>query len=154
MKEQFIYFLQDINRILGKRKSRILYVWLSRSFAGLFMYRLERSFFLTFGKYYSVLRIFLLPILNLIQAYSNLDIHYKAAVKGGLLILHPSNGIVISRYSIIGSNLTLTGGNVIGLGKKCNVGDFVIGDNCNLGANAVIMGPLKMANNIRVGASA
>lgn len=154
MKEQFIYFLQDINRILGKRKSRILYVWLSRSFAGLFMYRLERGLFLTFGKFYSVFRIFLSPLLNIVQAYSNLDIHYKSSIKGGLLILHPSNGVVISGQAIIGYNLTLTGGNVIGLARKCNVGEFVIGDNCNLGANAVIMGPLHLANTIKIGACA
>ena len=154
MKEQFKYFLQDVRKMSGKRKSRILYIWLSRCFVGVFMYRLERGLYLTFGKFYTVLRVFLSPLLNIIQAYSNVDIHYKAAIKGGLLILHPSNGVVISGQAIIGYNLTLTGGNVIGLSRKCKVGDFVIGDNCNLGANAVIMGPLHLANTIKIGACA
>ena len=127
---------------------------MSRAFVGVFMYRFERGLFLTFGKLYSIIRILLLPIINILQAYSNLDIHYKANIKGGLFVLHPSNGIVISGKSIIGSNLTLTGGNVIGISKKCNTGEFVIGDNCSLGANAVIIGPLMLANNIRIGASA
>lgn len=154
MKKQFLYFLEDIRRMLGKSKSRILYIWLSRSFVGLFMYRLERGFFVTFGKLYSIIRILFLPIINIIQAYSNLDINYKANIKGGILVLHPSNGVVISGRSIIGANLTLTGGNVIGISKNCSIGDFVIGDNCSLGANAVIIGPLKLMNNVQVGASA
>jgi len=140
--------------MIGKRKSRILYVWLSRSFAGIFLYRTERGLLLTFGKLYEVARILFLPIINLIQSYSNLDIHYKADVKGGLSVLHPTMGVVISGSSIIGYNLTLTGGNVIGINKKSSKGDFIIGDNCSLGANAVIVGPLKIANNIKIGALA
>lgn len=31
-----------------------------------------------------------------------MDIHYKADIKGGLLVLHPSVGCVISGQSIIG----------------------------------------------------
>lgn len=154
MKKQFLYFLEDVRRMVGKRKARILYIWLSRSFIGLFMYRLERGFFVTFGEFYSFIRIFFLPIINIVQAYSNLDIHYKANIKGGMLVLHPSNGVVISGSSIIGSNLTLTGGNVIGISKKSIKSDFVIGNNCSLGANAVIIGPLMLMNNINVGASA
>lgn len=154
MKQQIIYFKRDVKRMIGRRKSRILYVWLSRSFAGIFLYRLERGFFLTFGELYRVMRIFFIPIINLIQAYSNIDIHYKANIAEGLSILHPSMGVVVSGKSIIGSNLTLTGGNVIGVSKKCTIGEFVIGNDCNLGANGVIMGPLIMGNNIKVGASA
>lgn len=140
--------------MLGKRKSRIFYIWLSRSFTGILLYRCERGFYLTFGKYYQVFRILFLPIINLMQAYSNLDIHYKADVKGGLSVLHPAMGIVISSTSIIGKNLTLTGGNVIGINKKTEKGDFVIGDNCSLGANAVILGPVKIADDIKIGAMA
>jgi hypothetical protein len=58
MKQQFIYFLQDVNRMLGKRKFRILYVWVSRSFVGILLYRLERGMLLAFGKFYEVVRIY------------------------------------------------------------------------------------------------
>ena len=154
MIQQFIYFKQDIKRMLGKRKIRILYIWLSRAFAGLLLYRVERGFLLTFGKMYEIVRILFSPLIHLIQAYSNMDIHYKADVKGGLLVLHPSMGVTISGVAIIGTNLTLTGGNVIGISKKCNQGDFIIGNNCNLGANAVVLGPIKIGNNINIGALA
>ena len=154
MKQQFLYFLKDLRRMLGKQKSRILFIWFSRSFAGVILYRIERGFFLTFGNFYTVIRILFLPIINLIQAYSNLDIHYKADIKGGLSVLHPSMGIVISGKSIIGYNFTLTGGNVIGINKKTEKGSFIIGNNCELGANAVVLGPIILGDNVKIGALA
>jgi serine acetyltransferase len=83
-----------------------------------------------------------------------LEIHYKADIKGGLLVLHASVGCVVSGLAIIGENLTLTGGNIIGGRAGCRRGDLVIGDNCSLGANAVILGPLKLGNHIEIAASA
>ncbi len=154
MKQQFLYFLQDVKRMLGKRKTRILFIWLSRSFAGVLLYRIDRGFLLSFGKFYEIVRILFLPIINIVQAYSNLDIHYKADIKGGLSILHPSMGVTISGLSIVGSNLTLTGGNVIGSSKRYLQGAFIIGDNCNLGANAVVLGPIKIGDNVTIGALA
>ena len=154
MKEQFNYFKQDVRRILGKYKIRILHIWLSRVFIGILFYRIERTLFLILGKKYELLRVLFVPFLNIIQMYSNLDINYKADIKGGIMILHPSVGIVISGYAIIGSNLTLTGGNVIGGRKRLNHGDILIGNNCNLGANAVILDPVKISNNINVGSLA
>ncbi len=151
---QLNYFTYDVKRMLGKHKIRILYVWLSRSFWGILLYRIERSLFLIFGKWYSYFRVPFVPLINLIQAYSNIDIHYKAVIKGGISILHPSVGIVISGQSSIGKNITLTGGNVIGVHKKCEPGTFVIGDGCTLGANATIIGPLKLGDKITVGAAA
>lgn len=151
---QFNCFLKDIKRMLGKHNVRILHVWLSRSFWGILLYRFERSMFLMLGKYYGFIRVPFLPFLNLIQAYSNIDIHYKADIKEGISILHPSVGVVISGQSIIGRNLTLTGGNIIGVTKKCEKGTFVIGDNCTLGANATVMGPLVLSEKTMIGASA
>lgn len=151
---QFSYFISDLKRMLGKHKVRVIYVWLSRSFWGIFQYRIERSLFLVLGKSYSFIRVPFVPFLNLLQAYSNIDIHYKADIKKGISILHPSVGVVISGQSIIGENLTLTGGNVIGVHKKCKKGTFIIGNYCSLGANATIIGPVILEDKITVGASA
>jgi|SRR5690606_18538156 len=151
---QFKYFTEDIGRIVGKKKHRFLYVWMNRNFWGISLYRLERGLFLLLGKSYGGFRILLLPIFNLIQAYSNMDIHYKANIKGGLIVLHPSMGCVISSQCIVGRNLTLTGGNVIGIKKQCKVGSFVIGDHCTFGANATVVGPIVLANGILIGSSA
>lgn len=154
MKLQFLYFVQDLKRMLGKKKYRLLYIWLTRPFLGVFLYRMERGFFLTFGKPYKILRIFFLPLINIIHAFTNIDIHYSSNIEGGLLILHPAIGVVISGKAIIGSNLTLTGGNIIGVNKRTEIGAFVIGKNCELGANAVILGPIKLGDNIKIGALA
>ena len=138
--------------MLGRQKLRILFIWLSRSFWGIGLYRLERGLYLTFGGIYKYLRVLLLPLLNLVQAYSNVDIHYQADIKQGILILHPSIGIVISGKAVIGSFLTLTGGNTIGIRKNCDPGKLIIGNNCSIGANAVILGPIQLGDNISVGA--
>ena len=154
MKQQYLYFVQDLKRMLGKRKMRIVYIWLSPTFVGIFLYRSGRGLYLTFGKSYEIIRILFIPVRFLALSYSNIDIHYKADIKGGLMILHTAVGIVISGIANIGTNFTLTGGNIIGINKKCNRGDFVIGDNCILGANAVILGPVKLGDRITVGALA
>jgi len=154
MKIQLIFFLKDLSRLLGKYRIRILHLWLSRVFWGILLYRFERGLFLTIGNFYGYIRILFLPLLYPIQAYSNIEIHYRADIAGGVIILHPSVGVVISAYSKIGKNLTLTGGNVIGGKPGCKFGDIVLGNYVTLGANATIIGPVKLGDNINIGASA
>src|SRR5687768_1625355 len=98
----------------GKSRSRYLYIWLSRQFVAVGLYRFERGMFVSFGRGWQVARIILLPIINLLYAYGNSEIHYQANIGPGLLILHTSLGNVVSGKSIIGHNLILTGGNLIG----------------------------------------
>ncbi|WP_053990386.1 serine acetyltransferase [Mangrovimonas sp. TPBH4] len=151
---QFKYLMQDVRRMIGRNKLRWLIILITRSFVGVFFYRFERCLYLVFGDYYKYIRIFFLPLLLLVQAYSNLDLHYKANIKGGLLILHPAMGCVISGYCNIGENLTLTGGNIIGVGKAVKNKEYRLDNNCSLGANAVIIGPIILGKNTAVGASA
>lgn len=151
---QFACFRKDVSRMVGKKKSRLLYVWVARSFWGLLLYRSERSMFLLMGRAWGGLRIPLLPLLNAIQAYSNIDIHYRADIKGGIQILHGSVGIVISAEAVIGENLMLTGGNVIGRRGHCPPKGIKLGKNISLGANAVVLGPVELADNISIGALA
>ena len=149
---QIKYLQKDIIRILGKDKWRIIIILFSRIFIGIFWYRIERVLYLLLGNKYQIVRIILSPFFYLIQAYTNIDIHYKATIGPGLLILHSSVGVVVSGKAIIGENLTLTGGNIIGMSDK--PGSLVIGDNCSLGANACVIGPLKLGNNIKIGSCA
>ena len=62
---------------------------------------------------------------------------------------YTSLGVVVSGFSRVGSNLTLTGGNIIGARPLCKPGQIEIGHDCNMGANAVIIG-----NHVQIGASA
>ena len=152
--KQLSYFKQDLRRMLGKYKIRILHIWLSRLFWGILLYRTERTLYLSLGKSYSIIRVFFIPFFNVIQAYSNLDISYRADIKGGLIILHPSVGCVISGQVTAGSNLTLVGGNIIGAKFRIEKEAFSIGDNCLFGANSTLIGPVSIGNNINIGASA
>lgn len=152
--EQWRFFSRDVSRMLESQRSRLFTVWMSRSFWGLLHYRFERFMFLLIGRHYRFLRIMLTPLLNLIQAYSNIEIPYHADVKGGLRVLHPSAGVVISMFAVIGHDVLLVGGNVIGTRKICTFGDIQIGDRCSFGANAVALGPVKIANGVRVAALA
>jgi serine O-acetyltransferase len=151
MKQQVLYFVQGM---LGKQKLRVLHIWLSRCFWGVFLYRLERGLYCTIGKAYKILRVPFIPLFNLIQAYANIDIHYMADVKGGIIVLHPSAGAVVSGNAIVGSNLTLSGGNIIGIRAGCKWGQLIVGSHCNMGANAVILGPIEIADHVSIGASA
>lgn len=153
MFNQINFFFSDCKRMLGKNKARIITLWMSRTFVGCFVYRFERALFLFFGNKYKYIRIVFYPFINLLQVYTNMDIHYRADIKGGLLILHPAMGIVISGKVTIGKNLTLVGGNVIGFSTGIN-NPFLIGNNCSLGANAVIIGPIILEDEIKIGASA
>lgn len=154
MLQQLRYLLKDYMTICGEQKWRLIYMWWSRIAVGIFIYRFERGMFLSLGRFWSAFRIIVSPFLNLFYAYSNCEINYRADIGPGLLILHTSPGIVISGKSIIGKNLTLTGGNIIGARERMVSGNFTIGDNCSLGANAVILGPVTLGNNLQIGACA
>lgn len=154
MFQQLRYFIADYKRASGKYWFRMLYLWLGGGIIGVFFYRLERGLYLWLKGGYTYLRVLFYPLLCLVEAYSHLELNYHADIGPGLLILHHSMGITINGGAIIGKNLTLTGGNVIGGNKAFNRGDFVIGESVFLGANAVIIGPVKVGNNVKVGASA
>ena len=129
-------------------------MWISRVGIGILMYRFERGMYITFGKLWSIFRILLSPLMNILYAYSNLEINYHARIGPGLLVLHAAPGVVISGKSIIGKNLTLVGGNIIGGRKGSSQNNLMIGDNCTLGANAVVLGPIELGDNITIGACA
>lgn len=152
MLKQIRFFIVDYKRICGKEPVRMLYAWMNRNSVGLLTYRIDRGMFQTFGKSWQILRILLTPVLNLLQCYSNCDIHYGADIGPGIAILHPCLGVVISGKVRIGMNLTLTGGNVIGI-RNSHSTSFVIGHNCSLGANAIILAPVVIGNNVNIGAS-
>jgi len=151
MFQQIKFFYRDYLRLCGAKKIRMLYIWVSRAFAGIFIYRFERSMFLLLGKGWKVLRIPVSPLLNMVYAYSNCEIHYQADIGPGICILHTAPGVVISARSKIGNNLTLVGGNIIGI-REDKAGPLQIGDSCYLGANAVILGPVTLGSFTRIGA--
>jgi serine acetyltransferase len=146
-------FVLDYKRSTGAKKIRMFYIWMNRAIIGILLYRFERMNYLIFGRYYAYLRIVLLPVYRLLEVYSNVEIHYRADIGPGLMILHPAGGVIISGNAKVGTNLTLTGGNFIGMRHKRKE-EFRIGNQVTLGANAVILGPLVLGNHVMVGSSA
>lgn len=70
----------------------------------------------------------------------------------GLLIYH-SGSIVVNRKARIGKNCVLHGENCIG-NNGVTEDAPVIGDNCDIGIGAKIIGGVKLGNNIKIGANA
>ena len=80
---------------------------------------------------------------------------FSQELQPGRLIHTPSRqGVVFRTIQSMGKNLTLTGGNVIGIKANYHEERFIIGDNCNFGANATLIGPLILGHHISIGASA
>lgn len=153
--QQVSYLFFEIERMNNVHWWRWLSCWFTTSFWAVAFYRLERTMFLLFGKAWSAFRILLSPIIFLLHPWiGHSDIHYRAEIGKGLMVLHPILGTVINGSAVIGENLILTGGNCIGGRRRLSRGDLVIGDNVNLGANAVVLGPVTIGNNVKIGAGA
>jgi serine O-acetyltransferase len=152
---QLNYLRYELGLIVNKRWWRWLTCWFGGGAGVIVSYRLDRCLYLVFGKSWSIVRLAFFPVflfLRLISAKH--EIHFRADVGRGLLILHPSLGVVISAYAVVGDHLTLTGGNCIGGRKGLKHGNLVLGNRVSLGANAVILGPVRIGDRTDIGAGA
>lgn len=79
---------------------------------------------------------------------------YPHTVAGGLRIYHCGDFTHIASNCIIGKNCTILPGVVFGNKyEKESKGKVIVGDNCYFGLGARIFGPLKIGNNVMVGAN-
>ena len=74
-----------------------------------------------------------------------------AVIKGNLTLPHGLQGVFISRYATIGENCWIYQNVTIG---EVNQKAPVIGDDCLIGAGAVIIGGVKVGNHVKIGAGA
>lgn len=145
----------DLNRMVGGRSWRYLTLWQSPSMWTNVSYRVDRAGFLLFGRGWAVARPACFPLfLGFRLMGGRGDIHYRAEIGGGFVVLHPELGVVVSARAVIGDNLILTGGNCVGWKEGAPDQPFILGDRLNLGANAVVLGPIEVGNNVTVGAGA
>ncbi|MCM1257683.1 MAG: serine acetyltransferase [Roseburia sp.] len=72
-------------------------------------------------------------------------------IKGNLSLPHGLHGIFISRYASIGKNCWIYQNVTIG---EVNRMAPVIGDDCVIGAGAVIIGDVRIGNRVKIGAGA
>lgn len=81
------------------------------------------------------------------------DFGIGAVIGGGLQIYHPV-GIVIGSEVVLGSNCIVRQGVTVGMrfGTSDDGKSPIIGSGCTLGANAVVLGGIKLGDNVTVGA--
>lgn len=84
------------------------------------------------GSVYKYFRLLFLPLLNIIQSLSRLDIPYTTDIGPGMVVLHSVMGITINGSSKIGCNLILTGGNILGIRRLPSPSPKAILGNKNL----------------------
>lgn len=85
---------------------------------------------------------------------TGIEIH-PGAIIGRRLFIDHGMGIVIGETSVIGNNCTIYHGVTLGgTGKDTGKRHPTIGDNVMIGTGAKILGPINIANNIKIGAGA
>lgn len=151
--QQIIFLHRDISKQIGNEKLRLLTFCLSRSFWGIMQYRVERAGSSMFGPGYRFIRLPFIPIFNLIQAYSNIEIPFRADIKGALQIFHPSAGVVISQFAEIGEHFCMAGMSSVRENSKRRA-PFRSTTGASRGANVLVLGPIHIAKFCRIGASA
>jgi serine O-acetyltransferase len=129
----------------------ILFIYFlgSKGFRSIFFYRLINTKF----KNRTVLKI---PLLILRRLLFCLEIPYTTEIGEGLLLGH-ADGILINGKCTIGKNCTIHQGVTIGgsIGKiKDGIEAPIIGNDVYIGAGAKILGPITIGNNCMIGANA
>jgi serine O-acetyltransferase len=90
----------------------------------------------------------------LVHVVWGIEISRHARIAPGLYIGH-SGGIVVSSRAVLGARCSLSQGVTIGVnGSPDNPGAPELGDDVYVGAGAKIFGPVRIGNNVKIGANA
>lgn len=92
------------------------------------------------------------PIKRLMEILTTIEISERADIEGGFYLAHLGN-IVIGHHSKIGRHASMHQGVTIG-GSGHGEEFPVIGDRVYFGAGAKILGPVKVGNDVVIGANA
>lgn len=90
---------------------------------------------------------------TLIQMLTGIELPCETRVGRRLKIEH-FGGIIISGDTVIGDDVVLRNGVTIGLKHTGHRGAPVIGDRVDIGAGAKILGPIRIGNDVKIGANA
>ncbi|MES2992943.1 MAG: serine acetyltransferase [Pseudomonadota bacterium] len=90
---------------------------------------------------------------KLVQILTGIELPCEVKLGPGFVIDH-FGGIVISGYAVFGSNCRIRNGVVVGLGRVSEPSAPVFGDNVDIGAGAKVLGPIRIGNNVVIGANA
>lgn len=134
---------QDWNCNLGIKSKLILVAYR----IGNLLYRKKHT--ITLLPYY----IYLIIYRIVVEWVFGVELTLKTQIGSRLSIYH-GVGLVINDKAVIGNDVKLRNGVVIGNKGGDRSGCPVIGDNVDIGANAVIIGDITIGNNVKVGAGA
>lgn len=88
-----------------------------------------------------------------IQIVTGVELPCEVEVGRGFVIDH-FGGIVVSGYARFGDNCRIRNGVVVGLSRVEDPCAPVIGDNVDIGSGAKLLGPIRIGNNVVIGANA
>lgn len=148
----FLYF--DLKRTRISSFSEFIYRIIEFSLWVTVLYRLSRIIYLL--DFYILripLRIVVIFIFKIMELLFGVAIRARTEIGPGFYIGHV--GLIrIHPDVIIGKNCSLTHGVTIGTQGLGIKGVPIIGDNVFIGCGAKILGPVKIGNNVKIGANA
>lgn len=90
---------------------------------------------------------------KLVQVLTGIELPCEAHIGKGFVIDH-FGGIIISGYARFGDHCRIRNGVVVGLSRTDQPLAPIIGDHCDIGAGAKVLGPIRVGNHVRIGANA
>lgn len=139
----------------SNNKTTIVLILTTQGLWALFVYRLLNKIFRSKLPFIIKKPLLALGVIwqKWIEVTTGISIPYTVKIGKGFYIGHYGN-IIINSNAVIGDNCNISQGVTIGVngfGEKRGVP--VVGDNVYIGANAVLVGKIKIGNNVVVGAN-
>ena len=160
MADQFFFFKQDLRRFLpeghGWTLKLCLRMLLEQRLYAIFIYRFGRWIDSEAKGGIVLLPLKILYILAnkiLVELLLGMYIPADCTIGPGLYI-NSFQGLVINPNVIIGSNCSIGHGVIIGTAGDGTARAPVIGNNVFIGSRSIVIGPVTVGDNVRIGANA
>ena len=88
----------------------------------------------------------------LLRAVIGIDLPAQASIGPGLRLHHLGRGVTIHKQAVLGADVEIF--QSVAIGQRDDSGVPVIGDRVTIGAGACILGPVSLGDDCRVGANA
>ena len=128
-----------------------------KAFIVLFIYRTGNYvYYSNYNKWIKRLILFFLKVAEQLFVFYpfHIEIPFSCKIGAGFRIVH-QHGIVINGRTEIGKNCTIHHSTTIGINELKNKNRApILGDNVYIGAGAKIIGDIKVGNNAQIGANA
>jgi serine O-acetyltransferase len=92
-------------------------------------------------------------LFKLVQVTTGIELPCEVEVGKNFVIDH-FGGIIVSGYAKFGNNCRIRNGVVVGLRRVEEKAAPIIGNNVDIGAGAKLLGPIRIGDNVLIGANA